>query len=163
MKECNNAIILATPSPNVFYDYAMQFNNAYVFSVRAGADNEFLESNKFYNLDNILSDEELNLIRYNQASVENHPDWLLILKKTNNRVLFQKQSELTQELKLKYNLNILNNELETQEYLENKVNFRKLIEQYNFCPSTQIISKESLLQKTYKEYIRHKIVHYNSY
>lgn len=158
MKECNNAIILATPSPNVFYDYSMQFNNAYVFSVRAGADNEFLESNKFYNLDNILSDEELNLIRYNQASVENHPDWLPILKKTNNRVLFQKQSELTQELKLKYNLNILNNELETQEYLENKVNFRKLIEQYNFCPSTQIISKESLLQKTYKEYKFNKFV-----
>jgi predicted ATP-grasp superfamily ATP-dependent carboligase len=158
MKKISDGIILATPSPNVFYDYAMQFNNAYVFSIRGGADNEFLDSNKFYNLDNILSDEELNLIRYNQASVENHPDWLKMLKKANNRVLFQKQSTLTQELKLKYNLNILNNELETQEYLENKVNFRKLIRQYSFCPKTQTISKENLLQKTYQEYQFNKFV-----
>ena len=158
MKTYNNSCILATPSPNVFYDYAMQFKNAYVFAVRAGADNEFLDPNKFYNLDNILSDEELNLIRYNQASVENHPDWLKMLKKANNRVLFQKQSTLTQELKLKYNLNILNNELETQEYLENKVNFRKLIRQYSFCPKTQTISKENLLQKTYQEYQFNKFV-----
>lgn len=158
MKNTINRIILAAPSPNVFYDYAMQFNNAYIFSVRAGADNEFLESNKFYNLDNILSDEELNLISYNQASIENHPDWISILKKVNNRVLFQKQSDLTQELKLRYNLNILNNELEIQEYLENKVNFRKLIEKYNFCPSTQIMSKEILLQKTYQEFKFNKFV-----
>ncbi|MEY3470660.1 MAG: hypothetical protein RLZZ223_10, partial [Candidatus Parcubacteria bacterium] len=58
MKNTIDSITLAAPSPNVFYDYAMQFNNAYIFSVRAGADNEFLESNQFYNLDNILSDEE---------------------------------------------------------------------------------------------------------
>ncbi len=152
MKNINHDVILASSSPNIFYDYAMKNKSCYVFSVIGGADNQFLDPDIFYNLDNHLSDEELNLIRYNQANVENHPDWMQMLKKVDNRVLFQKQSELTQELKLKYNLNILNNDLETQEYLENKVNFRKLIEQYTFCPKTKVLTREQLLQTNYKDY-----------
>lgn len=152
MKDIHHDVILASPSPNIFYDYAMKNNNCYVFSVIGGADNQFLDPDRFYNLDNILSDEKLNLLQYNQASIENHPNWIKMLKKVDNRVVFQKQSKLTQELKIKYSLNILNNELENQEYLENKVNFRKLIKEYTFCPKTQVLEKDKLLQKKYQEY-----------
>lgn len=151
MKSYDPSIILAAPSPNVFFDYGFTHKNAKVLAIRGGADTRLLNTDIFYSLDTEISDHDLVQIRYNQASVKFHPKWEALLEKSQRRVLFQKQSKLTEELQKKYQLVILNNPRETQEYLEDKTNFRELLKEYDCIPQTEILLKGELLVKKYHE------------